>query len=157
DRENDPDVLCMVGASAALHISEIPFTHPTGSVRVGRVDGELIVYPTHSQLEESDLDLVVAGTSSAITMIEGFARQMSEADMLRAILFAHGHVKTVIEMIEELRSQMGKPAKVLPEAPVNPVWEPIREKYYDEFKRRKQTPGKQERAAAVKELKDRVL
>ena len=73
DRENDPDVLCMIGASAALHLSQIPFLQPTGSVRIGRVGGELIVMPTHSQLEESDLDLIVSGTRKAITMIEGFA------------------------------------------------------------------------------------
>src|SRR6516165_7685108 len=68
DRENDPDVLCMIGASAALHLSQIPFLQPTGTVRVGRIGGELILMPTHTQLEESDLDLVVSGTRSAVTM-----------------------------------------------------------------------------------------
>jgi polyribonucleotide nucleotidyltransferase len=87
DRENDPDVLCMIGASAALHLSQIPFLHPTGTVRVGRIGGELILMPSHTQLEESDLDLVVSGTRSAVTMIEGFAREMPEEQMLEAILF----------------------------------------------------------------------
>jgi polyribonucleotide nucleotidyltransferase len=157
DKDNDPDVLCMIGASAALHISEIPFTQPTGSVRVGRVDGQLILMPTHVQLEESDLDLIVAGTASAITMIEGFAREMREDDMARAIMFGHEHIRTVIGMIEELRRQMGKPAKVLPPPYVNPVYDKVRERYYDEFRTRKQTSGKQDRAAAIKELKERVL
>src|SRR6516165_7811342 len=75
DRENDPDILCMIGASASLHVSQIPFLQPTGSVRIGRVHGQLVLLPTHQQLEESDLDLIVAGTKSAITMIEGFARK----------------------------------------------------------------------------------
>ncbi len=157
DRENDPDVLCMIGASAALHISEIPFVQPTGSVRVGRVGGEFVVMPTHMQLEESDLDLIVAGTHSAITMIEGFAREMPEQDMLQAVLFGHQHIKTIIEMIEELRSKLGKPAKVLPAPPKNPVYDHLRERYYAEFKQRKLTSGKQERAVAVKELTDRIL
>src|SRR5262249_42567297 len=155
DRENDPDVLCMIGASAALHISQIPFVQPTGSVRVGHVGGKFVIMPTHLQLEESDLDLIVAGTKSAITMIEGFAREMSEATMLEAILFGHEHVRTVIEMIEELREKAGKP-KQLPPAPGNPAWEPMRERYYADFMQRKLTSGKAERAAAVKELKDRI-
>ena len=159
DRENDPDVLCMIGASAALHISEIPFTQPTGSLRVGRVNKELVLLPTHSQLEgsESDLDLIVAGTASAITMIEGFAREMAEEDMVKAIVFGHQHIRTVIEMIEDLRRQMGKPAKVLPPPYVNPVYDKLRERYYGEFVKRKQTSGKQDRATAIKELKERVF
>ena len=92
DRENDPDILSMIGASAALHLSQIPFLKPTGSVRVGRIDNELVLMPTHSQLEESDLDLIVSGTRDAITMIEGFAREMSEENMLQAIMFAHEHI-----------------------------------------------------------------
>src|SRR5436309_8425034 len=68
DKENDPDVLAMIGSSAALHLSPIPFLQPTGSIRVGRVKGELTVMPTHTQLEESDLDLIVSGTRKAITM-----------------------------------------------------------------------------------------
>ena len=73
----------MIGASAALHVSHIPFLKPTGAVRVGRVDGEFVVMPTHTQMEESDLDLIVAGTRDAVTMIEGFAREMPEDEMVR--------------------------------------------------------------------------
>src|SRR5579872_392201 len=103
DRENDPDVLSMIGGSAALHVSQIPFLQPTGSVRVGRVGGQLVLMPAHSQLEESDLDLIVAGTRTAITMIEGFAREMSEEEMLKAIMFAHKNIVDIIDLIEELR------------------------------------------------------
>src|SRR5271165_3876066 len=107
DKENDPDVLSLIGSSAALHVSHIPFLKPTGSIRIGRIDNEFIVMPTHSQLEESDLDLVVAGTRDAVTMIEGFAREMSEENMLSAILFAHQQVIKVVDLIEELRSKAG--------------------------------------------------
>src|SRR5262245_8104865 len=86
DRENDPDILAMIASSAALHISHIPFLQPTGSIRVGRINGEFVVLPTHAQLEESDLDLIVAGTKTAITMIEGFSREMPEDQMLQAVL-----------------------------------------------------------------------
>jgi polyribonucleotide nucleotidyltransferase len=158
DKENDPDVLSMIGASAALHVSQIPFLHPTGSVRVGRVGGELVAMPTHTQLEESDLDLIVAGTNSAITMIEGFAREMPEEEMLEAILFAHKHIVQIIDMIEELRVKHAGGPKPKPEpGPGNPLVEEFRKKYYAEFAKRKQTSGKQDRAAAIKELKERVV
>src|SRR5205807_9231364 len=107
DKENDPDVLSMIGSSAALHVSHIPFLKPTAAVRVGRIANELVVLPTHSQLEESDLDLIVSGTRDAITMIEGFAREMSEDNMLQAILFAHRNIATIVDMIEELRTKVG--------------------------------------------------
>src|SRR5205807_3991102 len=81
DRENDPDVLCMIGASAALHSSHIPFLKITGSVRIGRIGSELVVMPTAPQMEDSDLDLIVAGTRDAITMNEDFSREMSESAM----------------------------------------------------------------------------
>src|SRR5215211_2945389 len=92
DHENDPDILCMIGASAALHVSHIPFLKRTGSVRIGRVNGNLIAMPTASQMENSDLDLIVAGTRDAITMIEGFSREMAESDMVQAVMFGHEQV-----------------------------------------------------------------
>src|SRR4051812_4144701 len=84
DRENDPDVLGLIGASAALHVSHIPFLKPYGAVRLGRVNGKLVVMPTATHMEESDLDLVVAGTRDAVCMIEGFAREMPEPEMADA-------------------------------------------------------------------------
>ncbi len=157
DRENDPDILCMIGASAALHISPIPFLQPTGSARIGRINGELVFFPTQQQLEDSDLDLVVSGTRSAITMIEGFAREMPEDQMLEAILAGQKQIALVVELIEELRHKMGLPPKEIPPVPSSPLYETIHAKYYDEFRQRKQTPGKADRAAAIKELKERVL
>src|SRR5262249_39564273 len=114
DRENDPDVLSMIGASAALHVSHIPFLQPTGSVRVGRINGEFVVMPPHAQLEEGDLARVVSATRKPITMIEGFARELKEELMPEAILFAHRHVVTVVDMVEELREKAGLGPKPAP-------------------------------------------
>jgi len=114
DRENDPDVLCMIGSSAALHVSPIPFLKVTGSVRVGRNGNEFIVMPTYAQMEHSDLDLVVSGTRDAITMIEGFAREMSEEHMTSAIMVAHREVVRIIDFIEDFRIKAGLGAKDLP-------------------------------------------
>lgn len=156
DRENDPDILCMIGASAALHISEIPFLQPTGSVRVGRVNGELVAMPTYHQLEGSDLDLIVSGTRDAITMIEGFAREMPEPEMLQAIVFAHDQVKIIVDMVEELRAKTGKPRKTTPTDVANPAYDAVHKRFYEEFRQKKVTPGKHDRANAIKELKDRA-
>jgi polyribonucleotide nucleotidyltransferase len=157
DRENDPDVLCMIGASAALHLSHIPFLKPTGTVRVGRIANELILMPTHSQLEESELDLIVSGTRDAITMIEGFAREMSEENMVQAILFAHEHIREIVNMVQELRDKAGLGSKPAPEpATPNPLVQIFRDRFFNEFRERKQTSGKQDRSEKVRELKERI-
>jgi polyribonucleotide nucleotidyltransferase len=158
DKDNDPDILSLIGASAALHVSHIPFLKPTGAVRVGRVNNELILLPTHTDLEESDLDLIVAGSRDAITMIEGFAREMSEENMLDAILFAHRHIVTVVDMIEELRREAGLgPKELPPAAPPNPAVALLRDRYYNELRERKQSAGKANRADVVRELRDRIF
>jgi polyribonucleotide nucleotidyltransferase len=147
----------MIASSAALHISHIPFLQPVGAVRVGRIDGEFVLLPTQSQLEHSDLDLIVAGTRTAVTMIEGFAREMPEDQMLSAITYAQKHIVTIIDMIEELRTAAGHGPKPTPApAEANPLIEEFRKKFYDEFRERKQTAGKAERATSIKELKDKI-
>ncbi len=158
DKENDPDVLCMIGASAALHVSHIPFTRPTASVRVGRINNEFTIMPNHYQMEESDLDMIVSGTREAITMIEGFAREFSEENMLRAIMFGHEHIVRIIDGIEELRRKAGLEAKVAPPpAPPNELKEMFRQRFYNEFREKKQTSGKHARSDAVRELKERIV
>ncbi len=102
DRQNDPDVLAMIGASAALCISPLPFRGPLGSVRLAQIDGRFVPFPTLDQLEESDLDLVVSGSPTAILMIEGFAREMPEDRMLQALEEAHRIIRVLCEMQEEL-------------------------------------------------------
>jgi DNA polymerase III epsilon subunit family exonuclease len=113
DQENDPDTIGTIAASAALTISEIPFQGPVGAVRVGRIDGELIVNPTIQQLEESELDLVVSGTRDAIMMVEAGARILPEDVMAEAILFGHRAIRPLIDLQEELQAAVGK-SKQLP-------------------------------------------
>ncbi len=157
DRENDPDILCMIGSSAALHLSQIPFLKVTGTVRLGRIGNEYIVMPTLAQLEESDLDLVVSGTRDAVTMIEGFAREMSEENMLQAIQLAQREIARVIGLIEEFRKKAGLSDKPpYPEVAENPLKAIFRKQLYDEFATLKLTSGKAARADAIKALKDRV-
>jgi DNA polymerase III epsilon subunit family exonuclease len=112
DQENDPDILGTIAASAALTISEIPFEGPVAAARVGRIDGELVVNPTNSQLEASDLDLIVSGTRDAIMMVEAGAKIVPEDVMAEAIMFGHRAIQPVIELQERLREQVGKPKRV---------------------------------------------
>ena len=107
DQENDPDILSIVGASAALAISPIPFDGPIGAVRVGYVDGGVVVNPTNSELVNSDLDMVVAGTDDAIMMVEGEAGEISEEIMLDAINMAHEQIKRICAAQLELRDKVG--------------------------------------------------
>jgi polyribonucleotide nucleotidyltransferase len=158
DRENDPDILAMIGASAALHVSEIPFIKPYGAVRLGRVNGQIVVLPTGPRMEESDLDLIVAGTKDAICMIEGFAREIPEAEMGDAILEAHRQCKIAIEAIEQLRTEAGLPPKVIPIAsPTGPLTEELYAKYGKEFRERYLIKGKKDRNTKLDELKDEAI
>ena len=109
DQENEPDVLGTVAASAALSISEIPFAGPVGAVRIGRIDGEFVVNPTYSQVEESELDLIVSGTRDAIMMVEAGAKLLPEDVMAEAILFGHRALQPLIDIQEQLREAVGKP------------------------------------------------
>ncbi|HUJ79995.1 MAG TPA: polyribonucleotide nucleotidyltransferase [Nitrospiria bacterium] len=106
-----PDILGMIGASAALLVSDVPFSDPVGAVRIGRIDGELVVNPTPTQLERSELDLVVAGTKDAIIMVEGEAKGLSEDIMLAALELAHQQVQQVIDLEKELSFVIGKPKR----------------------------------------------
>ena len=107
DRQNDGDILAMNGASAALTISPLPFQGPLGSVRLAYINGEFVVFPTHDQLEESDLDLIVSGSKDAILMIEGFARELPESLMTQAIAKAHEHIREICDLQIELAQKVG--------------------------------------------------
>src|SRR5690349_12955736 len=108
DQENDPDIIGTIAASAALTISEIPFMGPVGAVRVGRINGEFVLNPTFSQLDESDIDLVVSGTRDAIMMVEAGAKIVPEAVMAEAIMFGHRSLGPILDLQEQLREQVGK-------------------------------------------------
>jgi polyribonucleotide nucleotidyltransferase len=111
DKENPTDVLAMTGASAALHISEIPWSGPIVGVRVARVNGEFLSYPTFEQQAASDLDMIVAASKDAIVMVEGGAAEASEADIIDALMFAHRAAQPILELIERMRAAVGKPKR----------------------------------------------
>ncbi len=115
DLENDPDVVAMIGTSAALTISGVPFLGPVGAARVGYKNGEYILNPTSDQLETSDLDLVVAGTTEGVLMVESQAMELSEDVMLGAVMFGHRNFQPVIQAICELAEQCAKEPWVVPE------------------------------------------
>ncbi len=108
--EVDPDIPAMLGTSAALALSGVPFAGPIGAARVGYRAGEYLLNPTYSALEESDLDLVVAGTENAVLMVESEANQLSEETMLGAVMFGHEQMQAAIQAINELAAEAGKPA-----------------------------------------------
>ncbi len=112
DMENDPDILALNGASAALSISHIPFMGPVGAVRVGRINGEFVTNPTNSELDESELDLVVAGTRDAVMMVEAGANILPESVMADAIAYGHDELQKSIEMQDKLVASVGTPKKM---------------------------------------------
>src|SRR5258706_1061694 len=108
DGENDPDMLALLGASAALMVSDIPWAGPLGACRVGRVGGQFIANPTHVQMSESDLDLVYVGNENDLVMYEGSAKEISEADFNAALKFAQESIQPMIQAQKELASLVGK-------------------------------------------------
>lgn len=114
DKENESDMLAMLGASAALEISDIPFSGPIAGVRVGRIDGRFITNPTISQQAESDINLIVAGNRDGVVMVEAGAKFVSEADMIEAIFYGHEAIQPMLDMQEQLKAKAGKPKRVIP-------------------------------------------
>jgi polyribonucleotide nucleotidyltransferase len=152
DNVNDPDILAMVGASAALTISKIPFLGPTGACRLGRVNGEFVVNPTYKQLETSDLNLLLGGRKEALNMIEVDAKELPEGVIADAVITAQKTIIQVCEMIEELREKAGV-EKEIPLVEIDEeLYSQIRSQTVDKLYELKQIPVKQERKAAVEEL-----
>ena len=154
DGENDSDVLAAIGASAALTISNIPFEGPIGEIRVARVDGEYVVNPTGTQLKSADLELVVAGTADSITMVEGEADEVSEEDLLKALSFAQGEIKKIIDLQIELKEAVGKTKWLVESKEIDPA---LKSDVYNlaEEKQQKIVNSvlvKEERAAANKQI-----
>ena len=158
DGENDADVLGLLGASAALSISDIPFAGPMGAVRVGRIDGEFVANPTHSQQEECDIELIVCGTADSIVSVEGGAHEVSEQDLVDALAFGHVHIKDLVEMQEKLVAAVGK-EKIKIEAEevdvelINAVGELANAR----IKEANQIPTKEERQVSIDEIRADVL
>ena len=114
DGENDPDMLSINGASAALMVSDIPFAGPVGAVRVGRIHGKLVANPTHSERLESDLDLVYVGTKDEVIMIEGAANEIPEAEFIEALAFAQAQARILVDAQIELAANVAKPKREVP-------------------------------------------
>ncbi len=156
DGENFPDILSINGASAALRISGMPFKGPIAAVRLGMINDELILMPTVSQMEESTLDLIVAGSDKSILMIEGFANQLPEKEMGDAIMHAHQFIRQLCKLQEDLAKELGIGKPEIPEAPANPFTDKLAG-VLSKVKAAKGITKKQERAEAMSALKAELL
>ena len=158
DKDVDPDILSFIAASAAIAISGLPFNGPLGAARVGFIDGRYCINPTRSELEGSDLDMVIAGSDAAVIMVESEAKELSEDQMLGGILFAYQEMQGVIEAIKEMAKDVGKPIfeyepKVLDEDLLASVQESYSEAIADSYK----LQDKQERVQSLNVVKDTIV
>ena len=158
DKENDPDILAMIGASTALELSDIPFAGPIASVRVGRIDGELVVNPPICDCENCDINIIVAGSRTGVVMVEGGSDVVSEADMLEAIYFGHKAIQPIIDLQLELKDACGTPKRTFnpPEKDADLV-RLIEEKATEPFRAAVVTPTKIERNKALRNLKIEIF
>jgi len=159
DGENDGDVLGGFGASAALHMSDVPFDGPMAEVRVGRVDGEYVINPTLSELENSDIDMIVGGTADSVLMMEGEMEEISEDEMLGAIKAAHASIIILCYFQEELREEYGKPKReFVAEGYPEEIENKVRELATDKIKEVVNIGlGKEEYSEKLNEAKDSVV
>ena len=158
DPEIDPDIPSLIGASAALAISGMPFAGPIGAARVGYLDGNYVLNPTYSQLNDSQLDLVVAGTDKAVLMVESEAKGLSEEVMLGSVIYGHEQMQVAIEAIKQLAAEAGKPAWTFEAPPSDDdLVEAVRSAAHEGLTAAYQISEKQERYARVGELKKSVV
>jgi len=158
DQQNDSDVLAIVGASAALEVSDLPFLGPIAGVRVGYIDGAYVLNPTKDQLSESKMDLIVAGSKKAVVMVEGGADNLSEREVLDAIYFGFEGLQPILAMQDELRAALGKPKMEVPEPEVNEeLRERIRAIAAADLEKIVTCPDKMERYGRAHELEKRMI
>ena len=158
DKENDPDVLALLGASTALVLSDIPWNGPMAAVRIGRIGGRFLVNPTTSQLAESDMNVIVAGTRDAIVMVEGGARIVPEAVLLEALFTAHESLQPLIALQDGLRNKVGKPKRTVNAATVDTELEKrVRETALPGLRAALAKSGKHERYAALDAVRDETV
>ena len=157
DTNNAPEIPAMIGSSAALCVSDIPFAGPTGAVNIGLVDGEFIVNPNDEQRAASELALTVAGTKDAVMMVEAGAKEVSEEVMLKAILFAHEEIKKIVAFIEGIQAEIGKPKREFPlYLPGEDVKSAVREFAMDKVRWMFETFDRNERNAREEQVKQEV-
>jgi polyribonucleotide nucleotidyltransferase len=158
DRENDPDVVAMLGASAALHVSDIPFNGPLAGVRIGRIDGQWIINPTQSQLQESDTDIFLSGSKDAIVMVEGGATMVPEDEILEALFAGHKAIQPLLEIQEQLRRELGKVKRQVPLAELDAaVVRRVDELALSKLQQAIEVPEKLERYKRLAETKNEVV
>jgi polyribonucleotide nucleotidyltransferase len=158
DKENDPDVPAMIGASAALTISKIPFMGPTGACRVGRVEGQLVINPTQEQLGKGDLNVLVGGRKDSINMIEVAAKELPEAVVAEAVQTGHKTVQAVCEMIEELRQKAGVEKETPEMTPIDEqLCTKIREQIDGDLRNAELIQVKKQRITAAIEILDKLI
>ena len=158
DDENLPDVLGIIGASCALGLSEIPFDGPIGAVRVGRIGGEFVINPTMSQLDESDLDMVVAGTRHAVVMVEASANEVLEEELIEALKLGHTEIVKLVEVQQRLIEECGRPKIELPTLPdISAYKDYIRSNCLDSLLAAIFVPRKKDRERALAELKQAII
>lgn len=157
DQENDPAVLSMIGASAALSVSGLPFEGPISAVRMGRVDGQLVVNPTFAQMEYSDMDLLLGGHQAEVNMIEFGGHEVLEADILEAIKQGHQIIQQICNMQAEMAEKSGATCAWQPAERNVELENKLEQRCYNRFRELKQIPGKNERNEAVSEFYAEVL
>ncbi len=158
DQENDADMLAMVGASAALEISDIPFAGPIANVRVGRIDGQFVANPTLSQMVESDINIIIAGSRTGVVMVEGGGDVVTEADMLEAIFFGHHAIQPIIDIQEQLKAEIGRPKRPFTPPEKDPALvEMLREKASAPLHEVLIIPEKMKRYEAVRTVKSQIV
>ena len=158
DRENDPDVMSVIGGSAVLMMSEIPFEGPASAVRVGYINGELVINPAMSQMEESQLDLVVASTGEAVVMLEAGAKNASEEVVARAIKLGHEANQAIIALQRELREACGKPKEEVPAIETDPqVASAVAEIAESKLEQALDSREKMKREGGLEEIKQELL
>ena len=157
DTNNAPEIPAMIGSSAALCVSDIPFAGPTGAVNIGLIDGEFIVNPNDEQRAASEMALTVAGTKDAVMMVEAGAKEVSEEVMLKAILFAHEEIKKIVAFIEGIQAEIGKPKREFPlYLPGEDVKSAVREFAMDKVRWMFETFDRTERNAREEQVKQEV-
>jgi len=158
DRENDPDVVAMLGTSVALHVSDIPFNGPIAGVRIGRVDGRWVMNPTQTQLGESDVDIFLSGSRDAIVMVEGGAQRVPEDEILEALFTGHEAIQPLLQIQEELRRELGKTKRHVPLAQLDgAVTRRIEALALEKLKQALEIPEKLERYKRIAEVKAEVV
>lgn len=158
DRENDPDVLAMLGTSVALHVSDIPFNGPIAGVRIGRIDGQWVINPTQSQLMESDIDIFLSGSRDAIVMVEGGAQMVPETEVLEALFAGHEAIQPLLQLQEQFRREIGKEKRQVPLAEIDAtVKRRVQELALEKLKQALEVPEKLERYKRIAEVKSDVV